>query len=187
LVGGEPLQANEHAVILALSGLAPRVLYRLACATGLAKIVLAGDPDLVLGSRPVWRARGAWFEEWLLQHLGPAEKQQRSWARLDLQNEPGREGTSVRRRLTTLGLISIARLLTGQEPHRVRWTLQHLPYPIAKRIRSIMARSSQASTKRVEVDSMLLRAAWERLALDRHVTMRYPEDMLRGEDVWDVD
>lgn len=41
-----------------------------------------------------------------------------------------------RRSVARLGLVTIGRLLTRVDPLRVRWTLQHLPYPIAKIIRA---------------------------------------------------
>jgi hypothetical protein len=186
LVGGEPLQEDEHPVILALAGLSGRGLYRLSFGIALAKVVLAGDPDDIQGRRAAWRARGAWYMDWFLQRIGPADKQPRSWASLDIKNAPGRPSNSDRRRLATLGLISLARHLVGQEPHRVRWALQHLPYPIAKYMRSNMALDSQPSAKLLLLETMLLQAAWERLAQEQHLTLRYPDDMSCGRNARDV-
>ena len=38
-----------------------------------------------------------------------------------------------------IGLFTFARLLADSEPFRLRWALQHWPYPIVKLARSIMS------------------------------------------------
>jgi hypothetical protein len=38
---------------------------------------------------------------------------------------------------STLGLVTLGRLLEDVEPVRARWTVQHLPYPVAKFVRSM--------------------------------------------------
>ncbi len=40
--------------------------------------------------------------------------------------------------LQSLGLVTVARLLASVDPHRARWALQHIPYNLAKFLRSRM-------------------------------------------------
>ena len=167
LVGGEPPRSAEPPVILALSSLSPPLLYRLCHAIGLARTTLAGDPEAILGGRQALQIRQEWYKEWFLQQFKDEETHLRSWARQDIPSGPAYQGLDPRRRLAMLGLTSIARLLTEPEPHRVRWALQHVPYRIAKRIRSIMAQKTNLTSSHLQMESILLRAAWERLARER--------------------
>ena len=97
-------------------------------------------------------------------------------------DRPARRGRH-RRFLATLGLNTLARLLAGCEPYRVRWALQHLPYPIAKRIRSLMPSTSQGDwrTTILSLEAAVLEGRpWHRLDLERgmpgRIPMRAPED-----------
>jgi hypothetical protein len=51
-----------------------------------------------------------------------------------------------------LGLSSIGRMLGQADPYRVRWTLQHLPYQVAKRLRAY------ANGREASIDAVL---TWE--------------------------
>ncbi len=84
-----------------------------------------------------------------------------------------------RRRLASLGLSTIARLLAGCEPYRVRWSLQHVPYPVAKRIRSIMSVAPTVSDQVRHLEIAVLKAAWTRLTLENRLSVRYPEETMR--------
>jgi hypothetical protein len=77
----------------------------------------------------------------------------------------------------------MARLLADCDPFRVRWTLQHLPYAIAKRIRSLMTLAPKRSVAVARLDSLLLKAAWDRLTLEGRVTMAHSENDARETDV----
>ena len=69
LVGGEPVRSDEPPMIVALAALSSRELYRLCYATGQAKIVLAGDPDDILASRPLDGQRKRWFHDPVLESV----------------------------------------------------------------------------------------------------------------------
>ena len=92
------------------------------------------------------------------------------------RRESQSEQDGRRRELALLGLTSLARLLLELDTFRVRWALQHVPYSIAKRIRSIMAVETSHHSRHLQMDSILLRAAWQRLAMHRSGTARHPED-----------
>jgi hypothetical protein len=174
-------------VILALSSLTPRLLYSLTHAIGLAKCALAGDPQSLLSNRTNWRTQQEEYECWFLQYLGVEERQLRSLAASDLTLARPKDGLGPRRRLALAGLASIARMLVEGERHRVRWALQSLPYGIAKRVRSIMALTSNPNPGQLRLDSILLRAAWERLARQNPGIARHPEHAPRKVEVRDVD
>ncbi|MGC8639271.1 MAG: hypothetical protein ACP5XB_05255 [Isosphaeraceae bacterium] len=187
LVGGEPPQPAEPPVIFALSSLSSRLLYRLCQTIGVARTTLAGDPETMLAGRPVWAAHQAWLQGWFLEQFGSAEPQLRTWASKDLAIARAEKGLGPRRGLAMRGLTSIARLLTEPEPFRVRWALQHVPYPIAKRIRSIMAMQTNLTPGHLQLESTLLRAAWERLVAQRSDMASHPAYASRKAEAGDVD
>jgi hypothetical protein len=47
--------------------------------------------------------------------------------------------------LARLGVLSVSRLLTGLDPHRLRWVFQHLPYTTARAIRAHQTGASDAA------------------------------------------
>jgi hypothetical protein len=178
LVGGEPLCIDDPPVIQALAGVSPLQAYRLCHATGLTKIVLATQPGVATNDRLLQGERGKWFTE----RLGSLDSRAREWARREIQTLL--QGQLIgRRQISLLGLGSMARLLADCDPFRVRWTLQHLPYAIAKRIRSLMTVSSKPSIAVARLDSLLLKTAWERLTLEGRVTMAHPDNNTRARDV----
>jgi hypothetical protein len=71
-----------------------------------------------------------------------------------------------RHRPARLGLQTVARLLADCEPFRVRWAMQHWPYPIAKIIRSLMPAPGQLSAPLLEGESLILKTAWDRLNVE---------------------
>ena len=179
LVGGEPVRSDEPPVIVALAALSSRELYRLSHATGQAKAVLAGDPDGIVASRPLDGERKQWFRDLFANQFGPGEARPRAWAQRDRQGSRGTEGLGRRRRLASLGLSTIARLLAGCEPYRVRWSLQHVPYPVAKRIRSIMSLAPIVSDQVRRLEIAVLKAAWTRLTLENRLSVRHPDETMR--------
>jgi hypothetical protein len=179
LVGGEPVRSDEPAAIVALVALSSRELYRLSHATGQSKTVLAGDPQGIVAGRYLDGQCERWFHEQFSNQFGTAEGQVRAWANRDLQGSRGTEGLGRRRRLASLGLNTIARLLTGCEPYRVRWALQHVPYPVAKRIRSIMSASSSVSLQVRRLERAVLKTAWTRLTLQNRLSVRHPDETMR--------
>jgi hypothetical protein len=106
-----------------------------------------------------------------------------AWAQHDLHGPRGTEGLGKRRRLASLGLSTIARLLAECEPYRVRWALQHIPYPVAKRIRSIMSGAANVSDQVRRLESTVLQAAWTRLTLENRLSVRCPDETKRPDDV----
>ncbi len=179
LVGGEPIGYDEPPALVALAALSSRVLYRLVHATGQAKTVLAGDPQGQLAGRSLDDDRTRWFRDEFAVQLGPAEARARAWASRDLQQSRGPDGPRQRRRLASLGLSTIARLLAACEPYRVRWALQHVPYPIAKRIRSLMSVAPAAGDSVRHLESMILKTAWTRLLLEHRLAPGHPDQTMR--------
>jgi len=179
LVGGEPVRSDEPPVIVVLAALSSRQLYRLSHAAGQAKAALAGDPDVIVAERPFDGRRKRWFHDWFSAQFEPGEALPQAWAQRELQGSRGTEGLGRRRRLASLGLSTIARLLTGCEPYRVRWSLQHVPYPVAKRIRSIMSLAPIVSDQVRSLEIAVLKAAWTRLSLENRLSVRYPEETTR--------
>ncbi len=102
-----------------------------------------------------------------------------AWAQRDRQGSRGTERPGRRRRLASLGLSTIARLLAGCEPYRVRWSLQHVPYPVAKRVRSIMSVAPTMSDQVRRLESAVLKAAWTRLKLENRLSVRHPDETMR--------
>ncbi len=179
LVGGEPVRHDEPPAIVALAALSSRELYRLSHAAGQAKAALAGDADGIVAGRHLDGQRQQWFHDRFSNQFGPGAARPQSWAQRDLQRSRGTGGSCRRRRLANLGLSTIARLLAGCEPYRVRWSLQHVPYPVAKRIRSIMTVARTVSDQVQHLESAVLKAAWTRLTLEHRLAVRHPDESTR--------
>ncbi len=169
LVGGGPDRGDDPPAILALSVLSPRAGYRLCHFAGIAKLALAGPAAIDRDSRPVGRARAEWFKE-RLAFAGPEFG---AVARHDFKALQGTRQPR-RRRPARLGLLTIARLLVDCEPFRLRWALQHWPYTIAKFTRSLMTADSKPSPVVSNVESQVLKIAWDRLNLEGRLKMVWP-------------
>jgi hypothetical protein len=180
LVGGEPVSSGDPPVIVALAGLSRRDGVRLASAIGRAKLALAELPALETAD-PI-AERAAWYRERLRLGLGGETEKLRQWARSEVERAD-RVASSPRRAREYLGMTTLARLLSACEPFRVRWALQHLPYPLAKRFRALMAAPGQDRPVLRQVEEVILRSAWERLDLEHRVGLPYPGPAARPSDV----
>jgi hypothetical protein len=169
LVGGGPDRADDPPAIVALSRISPRAGYRLCRCAGIAKFVLAGQAAIAHDTTPTGRARAEWFRD-RLAFAGPEFG---AVARHDVKSFQAAK-LSRRRRTARLGLLTIARLLTECEPFRVRWALQHWPYTIAKLTRSLMTVDAKRSSVVAQVESQVLKTAWDRLNLEERLRMAWP-------------
>lgn len=176
LVGGEPLRDDEPPAVVAIAGPPPIARFRLLRVVGLAKSVLAGyEPTGREG--PLGRERMVW----LSQRLGIDDPRAREWAGRDLRALL-RESPPRGRNLALLGLATMARLLADCDPFRVRWALQHLPYPVAKRARSLMPNADRRSPAVSRLEAMILKAAWQRLNHEGRLGPPHPEERTKESD-----
>ncbi len=153
LVGDVPPRESDPPAILALATLGPVALYRLLRLCGLAKQALAGDDA---PSRRVMIERAAALCDRL---AGPLDARLVQLVRRDWEAAT----TFGRHRLAGTGLATLGRLLARAEPYRVRWALQHVAYPVAKRLR-VAASRPEASVRVVQaLEARVLDAAWGRL------------------------
>ena len=179
LVGGEPDWDDEPPVIIAVASLSNLERYRLCQAAGLAKMILAAGLEPLAAGRPAVQARSVW----LGGRLKSLDARAQEWARREVQKKAGAE-FSPRRQLALMGLATLARLLADCDPFRTRWALQHLPYPIAKRIRSLMPGPQRRSSGVSSLESLLLKTAWERLNLEHRITLEHPDSDARDRHVY---
>ena len=106
---------------------------------GLGKMVLLRTgPEKTTGGQ-AQRSRA----EWLHGRLSNSHSEFRSLARADVQSIVASK-LPRRQPAARIGLLTLSRLLADVEPFRLRWALQHWPYPIVKLTRSLMS----AATKR---------------------------------------
>jgi hypothetical protein len=154
LVGDIPAREDDPSAILALATLGPVGLYRLLRLCGLAKQALTGDATA--SPRRLTTDRIAALKDRL---AGPIDARLVKLARKDRAST----ATHGRPCLAGTGLATLGRLLARAEPYRVRWALQHVAYPIAKRLR-VAASRPEASVRQVqELEARVLDAAWGRL------------------------
>jgi hypothetical protein len=179
LVGGEPLGVHEPAVIVAVAGLRFRELYRLIHAAGMAKSALAGDLAGAVTRRPVDGDRLRWFGDHFSKLFPPEDTRPQRWAHTDIQRFAPTGYRSLRSRYARSGLLTIARALHGSEPFRMRWALQHQPYALARRIRSLISAAPAASESVLRMENAILKAAWTRLTLENRLRLEHPEEPSR--------
>jgi hypothetical protein len=168
LVGGEPERADDPPAIVALTRLSPRAGYRLCAAAGLGKLAVAARPPQTGLHRPGLRAR--W--EWLEARLATPDPLLREQALRDVQ--AGSANVPSRHAAARIGLLTLARLLADCEPFRVRWALQHWPYPLAKLTRSLMPPASPRPAHGLREEFLVLRAAWDRLGREGRLPIAWP-------------
>jgi hypothetical protein len=168
LVGGEVDRSDDPPAIIVLGRLSPRAGYRLCRLAGVCKLILAGQMEADAG-RSSNRARHEWLETRL-----PVDAELQAMARLDV--EAGRSSKlPPRRHLARIGLVTLARLLADAEPFRLRWALQHWPYPMAKIIRSLMPPTGSRSVSLLEWESLVLKTAWDRLNVEGRLALNLPD------------
>jgi hypothetical protein len=169
LVGGDARPSHDSPGLAVLIELTPRAGYRLCRMVGFCKLILAGQP-------PDHRADAGDHarHEWLAARLAEANSGLRELSRRDV--EAGRSSKlPLRHQPARIGLATVARLLVDTEPFRLRWALQHWPYPIAKLIRALLPRSLSQPPSFLEWESWILKTAWERLNLDGRLVPAWPD------------
>ena len=168
LVGGEIERADDPPAIIALCRLSPRAGYRLCRLAGLCKRILAGqeEPD------PRRSSVCAQYE-WLESRL-PVDADMKAIAERDVKDARSSK-IPPRLHLARAGLFTFARLLADAEPFRLRWALQHWPYPMAKLVRSLMAAAGGRSAALLEWESLILKTAWERLRVEGRLSLNLPD------------
>jgi hypothetical protein len=72
--------------------------------------------------------------------------------------------------------VTFARLLADAEPFRLRWALQHWPYPIVKLVRSLMPPAGRRSTSLLDWESLVLKTAWDRLNVEGRLSLDPPDE-----------
>jgi hypothetical protein len=153
LIGDLPERPDDPPAICALTRLGPRRLVRLARVCGLAKWTLAAGEAAARSGAD--RVRVDSF----CRTFGRIDERVRVRAVRDLESVD-REGRHFQVRL---GWLTLARLLSLTDPYRVRWALQHLPYPVAKATRALMPRPSRPNLGWLRWEAAVLRTAWHRL------------------------
>ena len=177
MVGGEVERSDDPPAIIALCRLSPRSGYRLCRLAGFCKLILAGLEMLDAG-RPSSRAR----REWLGGRL-PMNAEFQATARLDV--ETGRSSRlPPRRHQARIGLVTFARLLADAEPFRLRWALQHWPYPIAKLVRSLIPPAGSRSASLLDWESLVLKTAWDRLNVEGRLSLNLPHEHAEDWSRW---
>jgi hypothetical protein len=163
LVGGPPPSPADEPVVSIFAGL-PNADARdqFAAVVGLAKWAFAlsapgvpGDFESRHPLEPADRERvDAFRAVW-----GQADPRLGHVAHLDLS-----AAESSTPFLSKLGLVTIARLLSAVEATRTRWVLQHLPYDVAKFVRSKTSLANITVPRRavLEWEGKILKAADER-------------------------
>jgi hypothetical protein len=174
LVGGEPERADDSPAIMVLSRLSPRAGYRLCRLAGLYKIILAGHERLGR-DRAIEHARRHSLED----HLATTNQDFVAQARLDIKKSNAAKWPA-RHLPARVGLSTIARLLIDAEPFRLRWALQHWPYPVAKLVRSLIPTDDSPRNALRLAESLILRIAWDRLHQERRLAVEWP--LRRGDD-----
>jgi hypothetical protein len=170
LVGGEQARDDDPPALVAICGLSARAGYRLCRMAGLAKSILASEKPGKGRTNRVDRAR----EEWFHGRLDPTDSEFRARAGDDVRLI-ARMKLPRRLHAARIGLFTFARLLAVSEPFRLRWALQHWPYPIVKLTRSLMSDASSRTPGVLAGETLLLKSAWERLTLEGRLTNPWPD------------
>jgi hypothetical protein len=170
LVGGERAQLGDPPAVIAMTRLRPRAGYGLCRTAGIGKMMLA-EQSIAKG---LPSAPGRARREWVRGRLEASEAEFRAQVVRDVQSVTATK-VPPRFHAARLGLLTFARLLADFEPFRLRWTLQHWPYPIAKLIRSLLPGAATVSPALRRAESLVLQTAWDRLALEGRITMAWPD------------
>ncbi len=177
LVGGELIRPDDSPALAAVCRLSNRAAYRLCRVAGLGKLILAGVKPAKAAGRQSLRSRA----EWLDGRLGRSGSEFRAQAQADVQSM-ARSKLPRRRHAARIGLVTLARLLEDNEPFRLRWALEHWPYPVAKLARTLMPGSTKVAPAVLAGETDLLKTAWERLRLEERLDEPWPEPGGHRED-----
>jgi hypothetical protein len=177
LLGGEPSRPDDSPALVAVCRLSSRAGYRLCRVAGLGKMMVAGANPARAAGGQLLRSRA----EWLHGRLSGRDSEFQTLARTDVQSIAGSK-LPRRRHAARLGLLTLARLLGDFEPFRLRWALQHWPYPIVKLTRSLMSASPKSTAAMIDGETELLKTAWERLRLEGRLEERFRPAGEGGED-----
>ena len=171
LVGDIPERPGEPRVIAALTRFDAGSTARLIHIAGLAKWSLTDvkPPEM----KPKDRERYVLFRA----AMGAADSRFHEVAYRDVESIDKESP----RPEAALGMITFARLLNAADPHRVRWALQHLPYPTAKSLRLLMGPTARKAPNLARWESDILRAAWDVLQVEGRISIRWedvkPDDL----------
>jgi hypothetical protein len=169
LVGAEAARGDDPPALVAICGLSARAGYRLCRMAGLAKTTLAVEKPGKGSARQSERERA----QWLRGRLGTMDSEFLARARTDV-NGIAQTKLPLRLRAGRIGLFTFARLLADSEPFRLRWALEHWPYPIVKLTRSLMSDASSRVPIILRGEAQVLKSAWERLTLEGRLTDPWP-------------
>jgi hypothetical protein len=164
LVGGDPSRALDPPVIAILTQYRARVGYAVCRLAGAIKLELVGRQPPLERPGPTWAARKKWIED----SATGTDPQFFEQVSRDLQSKSLAK-VPARHRAARIGAQTLARLLADCEPFRVRWALQHVPYPIAKLVRSLMPPSGSRPAFISQGETRVLQTAWDRLKLEGRV------------------
>lgn len=150
LVGDVATASDDPPVVASLTSGGDRGQARAFLSLGLAKAAYLGDE---VGEPDAWPPKLA---HRLIETRHRLEALERTPERLEQARRD--LGTADEFRsphgLTRIGLLSVARLLASMDPYRLRWVLQHLPYPVARQIRAAIEAPAFLGAEEL--------AAWER-------------------------
>jgi hypothetical protein len=169
LVGAQAARGDDPPALVAIWELSARAGYRLCRMAGLAKMILAAN-NPGKGRTPFELERDEWFRG----RLGTIDSEFGARARTDVHLIAQ---TKLPRRLhaARIGLFTFARLLADSEPFRLRWALEHWPYPIVKLARSLISDASSRTPVILRSEAQLLKSAWERLTLEGRLADPWPD------------
>jgi hypothetical protein len=161
LVGDVADRAGDPPVVVAITRMRPREVARLIKVCGQVKHAFAieghgpsRDDEALVRMSVLDRVRIAFFR----RRIGSADFRLVPAARQDLEVI----GPDRRRGHSRLGLLTFGRLLDSAEPHRARWAMQQLPYPVVQLMRQ---KTEPPLSPRAIVawESWVLESAWARL------------------------
>jgi hypothetical protein len=165
LVGDVPERPGESRVIAALTRFDVKSTARLIHLAGLAKWSLTDvkPPSM----KPKDNERFVLFRA----AMGAADSRFHEVAHRDVESIDKKAPRPV----AALGLVTIARMLNAVDPYRVRWALQHLPYPTAKTLRLLMGPTARKAPTLARWESDILRAAWDVLQVEGRISIRWED------------
>ncbi len=167
LVGDVPESPDDPPVIMALSQFSIRELFGLARFLGQVKFAFTLEG---MGPKPADEAgvRTTTSDRvrigFLRRMIGQPDPRLIPIARADFASIP----SEPRRKYAAVGLLTVARLLKACDPHRARWAIQHIPYPVAKRL-GVLGTSEIPGARTLPLrairawEAWIFEAAWARM------------------------